>query len=172
MSDGGGAEGGEPGASVLARGPEVAVAGLLFGVGVVVVIDSLRVGTGWGEDGPRSGYFPFYIGCALLLSSGWVLLSQLLRWSRDSEPFAQRKQIGLVISVLVPMLVYVALIFPLGIYAASALLIGFFMREHGKYRWAPTAAVAMGVPLFFFLVFEKWFLVLLPKGALGRLFGL
>jgi putative tricarboxylic transport membrane protein len=29
---------------------------------VLVLVDSLRVGIGWADDGPRSGYFPFYIG--------------------------------------------------------------------------------------------------------------
>lgn len=158
--------------SVRSRGPELAVGALLFGLGVMVVADSLRVGTGWGDDGPRSGYFPFYIGCALLLSSGWTIFSQLRRWNSDTEEFAERSQITLVISVLVPMVVYVGLIFPLGIYLASTLLIAFFMIKHGKYRIPATAAVGVGVPLFFFLVFEKWFLVPLPKGVLGRLLGL
>jgi hypothetical protein len=165
-------DGAEGSPSIRTRGPELAVGALLFGLGILVVTDSIRVGTGWGDDGPRSGYFPFYIGCALLLSSGWIVLSQLLRWARDTEEFAERSQIGLVISVLVPMLVYVGLIFPLGIYVASALLIGYFMFRHGKYRLPATSAVALGVPLFFFLVFEKWFLVPLPKGALGQLVGL
>ena len=45
------------------------------------------------------------------------------------------------------------------------------MRRHGRYSWAPTPGVARGVPLFFFLVFERWFLVPLPKGPLERLLG-
>ena len=75
-------------------------------------------------------------------------------------------------AVLVPMVVYVALIFGIGIYIASALLIGYFMFRYGRYRWAVTLPVAIGVPLFFFVVFERWFLVLLPKGPLERLLGL
>ena len=31
-----------------------------------------------------------------------------------------------------------------------------------------TAAVAVGVPLFFYGVFERWFLVPLPKGPIAR----
>ena len=46
------------------------------------------------------------------------------------------------------------------------------MRRHGGYRWGPVAAVSVGVPLVVFLVFERWFLVLLPKGPLEHLFGL
>jgi putative tricarboxylic transport membrane protein len=69
------------------------------------------------------------------------------------------------------MLAYVALIFPLGIYVASALLIGYFMRRYGKYRWAITLVVSIGVPLLFFVVFERWFLVPLPKGVVERALG-
>jgi putative tricarboxylic transport membrane protein len=153
------------------RWPEVAVAGFLMAVGVLVIVDAMRVGTGWSDDGPRSGYFPFFIGCALLASSGWVLVQQLVTWSRSNPAFAERSQLAQVIAVLVPMTVYVALIYPLGIYLASALLIAYFMKRYGAYGIPLTAAVALGVPLFFFLVFERWFLVPLPKGPIERLIG-
>ena len=154
------------------RWPELAVSGFLLILGGMVVADSLRVGIGWAEDGPRSGYFPFYIGLILLASSGTVFVKQLLRWKRDDEVFAEREQIRLVIAVLVPMVLYVGAIFVLGIYVSSAVLIGYFMARYGKYRWAITLPVAIGVPLVFFLVFERWFLVPLAKGPLERLLGL
>ena len=159
-------------ASLSARWPEMLMAALLFAVAVLVIVDSVRVGTGWGDDGPKSGYFPFYIGLMLAASSGWIMLNQLRRWSSDRTVFAEHEQLRLVMAVLVPMVVYVALIFGIGIYVASALLIGYFMLRYGKYRWAITLPVAIGVPLFFFLVFEKWFLVLLPKGPIERMLGL
>ena len=130
------------------------------------------MGIGWADDGPRSGYFPFYIGLILLASSGTVFVKQLLAWKRDDAVFAGREQMLLVIAVLVPIVVYVAAIFVLGIYVSSALLIGYFMVRYGKYRWAVTLPVALGVPLLFFGVFERWFLVPLAKGPLERLMGL
>ncbi|MGQ0512264.1 MAG: tripartite tricarboxylate transporter TctB family protein [Betaproteobacteria bacterium] len=159
------------GPSVGTRWPELVVAALLVLVALLVIKDSLRVGIGWADDGPRSGYFPFYIGLLLLASSGSVLLRQLWRWREADAAFAGRGQIALVVSMLVPMLVYLGLIFGLGIYVASALLIGFFMFRHGKYGATLTLPVALGVPLVFFLVFERWFLVSLPKGPLERLLG-
>jgi putative tricarboxylic transport membrane protein len=60
----------------------------------------------------------------------------------------------------------------IGIYIAVALLIGYFMRATASYGWPLTAAVALGVPLFFFLVFERWFLVALPKGPVEAWLGL
>jgi putative tricarboxylic transport membrane protein len=159
------------------RWPELAVAGLLLGVGGLVVADSLRIGIGWAEEGPQSGYFPFYIGLMLIASSGWVALSELLRWRATSAPggqeaFCTREQAGLVWAMLWPIGVYVGGIQLLGIYVASALLIGYFMVRHGRYRWALTVPVAVGVPLLFFIVFERWFLVPLAKGPLERLIGL
>jgi putative tricarboxylic transport membrane protein len=154
------------------RWPELGLALFLLLIGALVVMDSLRVGIGWADDGPRSGYFPFYIGLLLIGASGWVLLRQLWRWKGADPVFAARGQLAGVIAVFVPMVAYVALIAGLGIYVASALLIGYFMRRHGRYGWLPTAAVAVGVPLVVWAVFERWFLVLLPKGPLERLIGL
>ncbi|MBK9364324.1 MAG: tripartite tricarboxylate transporter TctB family protein [Rubrivivax sp.] len=158
-------------ADVTVRWPEVGVAALLLLIAALVIADSLRVGIGWADDGPRSGYFPFYIGLMLAGTSAWTLVGQLLRWRRTTAVFADRGQLAMVLAVLWPMVLYVGLIAGLGIYAASAMLITYFMRRHGRYGWAPTAGVALGVPLFFFLVFERWFLVPLPKGPLERLLG-
>ena len=158
--------------SVGTRWPELGVAAFLMALAGLVIADSLRVGIGWADDGPRSGYFPFYIGLLLMSASGWILLSQLWRWRRDSPVFATRAQLAQVLAVFWPMLLYVALIFPLGIYIASALLIAYFMLRYGKYRTAITLPVSVGVPLLFFLVFERWFLVPLPKGPIERLLGL
>jgi putative tricarboxylic transport membrane protein len=158
--------------AVGSRWPEAIVSGLLAGVAVLVIVDSLRVGNGWADDGPQSGYFPVYIGLLLLASSGAVLLGTLFRWRRDNPAFAERSQLRSVCAVLVPMTAYVAAIAWLGIYVASFALIAWFMRRHGKYGWPATAAVSLAVPLVVYAVFERWFLVLLPKGPLETLLGL
>lgn len=160
---------GEP--TISSRWSEIGVAVFLAVLAALVIADSLRVGIGWADDGPRSGYFPFAIGVILLAASTWVLASQLLRWRRDHAEFAQRAQLASVFAVLLPMVVYVAMIKPVGIYLASALLIAWFMRRHGPYRWLITLPVSVGVPLLFFLVFERWFIVPLPKGPIERALG-
>jgi putative tricarboxylic transport membrane protein len=153
------------------RGPELGVAAFLLVIAVMVVTDSLRVGIGWADDGPRSGYFPFYIGLFLLLASGSILVSTLFNWRRLTAVFAEREQLVTVFAVLIPMVVYVGGTAVIGIYIASLLLIGYFMRRYGKFGWPVTAAVSVGVPLVFFMVFERWFLVPLPKGPIERLLG-
>jgi hypothetical protein len=152
------------------RGFEVAVAVLLQVIAVMVIVDSIRVGNGWADDGPKAGYFPFYIGLLLFAAATWVLINAL-RGGKSDPPFATREELTRVVSMFIPMLVYVAGIALLGIYVASALLIAFFMIRHGRYRWPLTAAVSLGVPILLFLVFERWFLVPLPKGPLEALVG-
>ena len=152
------------------RGFEVAVAVLLQVIAVMVIVDSIRVGNGWADDGPKAGYFPFYIGLLLFAAATWVLINAL-RGGKSDPPFATREELTRVVSMFIPMLVYVAGIALLGIYVASALLIAFFMIRHGRYRWPLTAAVSLGVPILLFLVFERWFLVPMPKGPLEALVG-
>ena len=60
----------------------------------------------------------------------------------------------------------------LGLYVASFLLIAVFMKWLGRYSWTLTLGVAIAVPLIAFVMFEKWFLVPLPKGPIEELLGL
>ncbi len=158
--------------SLKLRGPEVGVAALLAAIALLVIADSLRVGIGWADDGPRSGYFPFYIGLFLLAASLAVMIPILLQWRETTAVFAEHAQLRTVFAMLLPMVVYVGGIAGLGIYVSSFLLISYFMRQHGTYRWPSTLAVAAGVPVAFFLVFERWFLVPLPKGPIEQWLGL
>ena len=164
-----GATGAEGGA-VSTRWVELGVALALLVLALVVIGDSLRVGAGWAEDGPKAGYFPFYIGLGLLGASGWTAFTQLRRWQRI-EVFAERAQLRSVAAVMGPMVVHVLLIKFIGLYVASALLIGWFMHRHGEHRLTTKLVVPVAVPLVVFLVFERWFLVPLPKGPLEALFG-
>ena len=158
------------GAPIAARGVELGVGLALMALALLVITDSLRVGAGWADDGPKAGYFPFYIGLALLGSSAWTVATQLMRW-RQVEVFAERSQLRSVAAVMAPMVVHVVLIKFIGLYVASALLIAWFMHRHGQHRLAAKITVPVAVPLVVFLVFERWFLVPLPKGPLEALLG-
>jgi hypothetical protein len=146
------------------------VALVIAGFGVLVVVGSIKAGINWGAEGPRAGFFPFYIGCFILLASMVNLFSAFMDIPRD-KLFAEWGQLGRVLSVIIPTAVFVALIPTIGIYVSSAMLIALFMRWLGKYSWAIVAAVSVGVPIGTFGVFEKWFLVPLPKGPVETMLG-
>jgi putative tricarboxylic transport membrane protein len=128
------------------RWPELLMAFVLMGLGILVIVDSLRVGIGWADDGPRSGYFPFYIGLALFASSAWIAITQLRRW-KTHQLFAEKSQLADVWAIAWPMVIYVGLVAGLGIYVASAALIAYFMLRHGKHKLLLTLLVALGVPI-------------------------
>jgi putative tricarboxylic transport membrane protein len=156
---------------VSTRAADIVVALILVGVGALVITDSLRLGIGWAEDGPRSGYFPFYTGLLIVLSSLGTIGLALFGRGKSSGPFVGRAQLRDVLKVLAPSAAYVALIGFIGIYVASALFIGTFMRWLGRFRWHTIIIVSIAVPFSFFLMFEIWFLVPLPKGPLENLLG-
>ena len=151
------------------RSVEVGVAAFMALLALIGIYGSIKVGIGWGGEGPRAGFFPFYVSIIVLIACAINLISVL---AMDKERvFAEWGQLRQVLSVLVPTIVYVGLIPYLGIYVSSALLIAFFMRLFGRYGWIVTVAVSVAVPVLTFLMFETWFLVPLPKGPLERMLG-
>jgi hypothetical protein len=154
------------------RWVEVVVALLIALGGAIVIIDSIRVGITWAADGPRAGYFPFYIGCLLVAAGLYVVVQTLLHWRKlAGKVFVTRARLKPILLMLIPTVAFVILIRWLGLYVASFIYIGGFMLWQGKYRWPPTLAVSAGLPIALFLVFELWFLVPLPKGPLEHLLG-
>jgi hypothetical protein len=147
----------------------VALATGLFGC--VVMYGSMQVGIGWGVEGPKAGFFPFYVGLTIVGCS----VVNLIRVFADTKPdwvFASWSQLRSVMSVVLPTAVYVGSLPYLGIYLTSMILIGSFMKWLGRYPWPITIAISIGVPLVAYLTFEKWFLVPLPKGPIEDWLGL
>ena len=150
------------------RGVEIGVAAFMALLALIGVYGSIKVGIGWGDEGPRAGFFPFYVSILVLIACV-INVASVVTISGEGKLFAEWGQLRQVVSVLVPTAVYVGLVPYLGIYVSSALLIAFFMRWFGHYSWIVSAAVAVLVPILTFLMFEIWFLVPLPKGPLEQM---
>ena len=181
-------------ALVSTRTMEIVAALLFLLASGIVLYDSNRLGFNWVErEGPASGYFPFYV--ALIMAGASAI--NLVRAVFNLEPggdgiFVSRRAFGRVLAVFVPTLLYVALIggvslgpieLPwlgtlgpvavphLGIYVASAIFIFGFMLAVGRENLLKSFGVATISPIALFLMFEKWFLVPLPKGPLEAWLG-
>lgn len=154
---------------------ELLTAAALMGLGGVVIADAVRLGIGWGDEGPRSGFFPFWLAVGLTATAA-VLVVQAWR-SAPARPLVSRERLRPVLTVLGPLAGFVVLIDPpgpwggLGLYAAAGLYLAFSMRWIGRYRWITVLPVAVLVPVIAFLVFERWFLVPMPKGPLEAWLG-
>jgi len=151
------------------RAAELVTASVLIFLGGVVLFDAVRIGVGWGPDGPRSGFFPFWLALIMVIVCGVILVQAAL--DHRGKSFVSREQLNSVLKVLWPATAAVALMHFVGLYVASALYMGFYMRWVGRHSWVAVVAIALGIPIGSFLVFEKWFLVPMPKGPLEHLLG-
>jgi hypothetical protein len=149
---------------------EIITAVCVLALGIVGVVDSLRLGHRWADDGPQAGYFPFYISAIICIAAVWILVRAFVKPNRGS--FLTGAQIKPVLSLFIPLVVYCVLISLVGIYVASVLFIAYCMRTMGKYSWVKTVLVPVAIMAFFFAVFEIWFKLPLPKGPIEALLGL
>ncbi|MFO1161426.1 MAG: tripartite tricarboxylate transporter TctB family protein [Reyranellaceae bacterium] len=152
------------------RQVEVGVAAFILLLGAITIFGSLKVGIGWGAEGPQSGFFPFWVGLLIVVSSVVNLVRALAQPALAL--FAEWSQIRQVLKIVWPMVLYVAAVPWLGIYVSSFLLTAGFMRWLGRYGWPLTLAISVGLQLLTYTTFEKWFLVPLPKGPLEDMLGL
>ena len=146
------------------RTVEIGVAIAMMVFGATVIAGSLQVGIGWGPEGPKAGFFPFYLGVAIILASIMNLVQATAQNPR--KLFAEWSQLVSVLSVVIPTAIYVVAVPWTGIYAASLILIWAFMMWLRRYSVAMSAAVSIGTVVAIYFMFEKWFLVPLPKGPI------
>jgi putative tricarboxylic transport membrane protein len=151
------------------RTVDVLTAVVLMLLGGVVIADSVRLGIGWGTDGPKSGFFPFWLALLMLAACALILVQSIRR--KSSAPFVTREQLSPVLKVLWPAAAAVALMQFVGLYVASALYMAFYMRLVGRHGWLVVIGLAVLVPVVTFFVFETWFLVPMPKGPLEAWLG-
>jgi hypothetical protein len=152
------------------RSVEVGVTIAIALFGLIIIVGSLDVGIGWGAEGPKSGFFPFYLGVIIIAASA-VNLVEAARKSGE-KTFADWSQLRKVLAITIPTTIYVAVIPWTGVYVSSLLLIAVFMMWLGSYRPLYAVALAAIIMVAIYLTFEKWFLVPLPKGPIEDFFGL
>ncbi len=148
------------------RTMEIVVAALLLLLGLAFAWGSYTLGAGWSDDGPQSGYFPFYINLLVVIASA-VTLVQAWR-GKTPQPraaFVTHGQLRQIMSVLIPATVYVLGVQLFGIYLASAVYIAVFMVWLGKYSWIKSIALGLTISVAVYFMFEVWFKVSLHKGS-------
>ncbi|HYN13290.1 MAG TPA: tripartite tricarboxylate transporter TctB family protein, partial [Burkholderiales bacterium] len=112
------------------------------------------------------------IGLIICIASLVNIVLALRVPAAQSKTFVKVGQLKLVLTVLIPTAIYAALVTWIGIYVSSVLFIGFFMRWLGKYPWWKVIAVSVVTVVVFYVIFEMWFKVPLPKGPLESWLGL
>ncbi|HWT77813.1 MAG TPA: tripartite tricarboxylate transporter TctB family protein [Candidatus Methylomirabilis sp.] len=149
------------------RKADAIVALIILAIGIVVLYDAVRLGIfGWTISGPAPGMYVGLLGTGVTVGS-LLILWQTFRKGRKgapNKPFIQPGGLKPVLYVSVPAAVMVLLTEFIGIYIAAGLYLAIYMRWIGSHRWITVAAVSILVPLVSYIVFERIFLIPLPKG--------
>ena len=159
-------------ALVTNRTIDIAVALIFMALAALFMFDCVRIDFGWVDgQGPAGGFFPFYISLFMTLASLANLQRAVTRTEPDGdEVFVTRKGMMRVLAVLMPTAAYVLAIQYLGIYVSSAIFITLFMIAARTPVWR-AGLVGFGTALALFMMFERWFLVPLPKGSIEAMLG-
>jgi hypothetical protein len=144
----------------------LAFAAFLVAAGVLFVREASQLPTGWTPSGPGPGFFPFWLAAGFTVSGLAVLVRSWTSAAKDGEPFLPPGALPRVAVVFLPMVAIVAFIDYLGIYLGGLLYLLGYTRLVGRHPWPLVLAVSVGVPLVLFFIFERWFLMPLPKGVL------
>jgi hypothetical protein len=151
------------------KAADLTTAAVLFLLAGIVVVDALRLGIGWGTDGPQSGFFPFWLAVAAMAAC--VAIAAQAARRATTRPFVTRAQASPVLKVLGPAAGLVAAMEFVGLYVASAVYIGLYMRWIGRHAWWLVVGLSLAIPVVAFVIFERWFLVPMPKGPLENWLG-
>jgi len=138
-------------------------------LGVIVIADSIRLGFMWGRTGPESGFFPFYLGVGVVISSLIVFFNVFTLYKKEGagKPLMPPGALKSILWVLIPSTAMVMLMEFVGLHIAAALYLGFYMRVIGKIGWVTTLLVSIISPLTLYVTFDKLFLIPLPQGLWG-----
>jgi putative tricarboxylic transport membrane protein len=155
------------------RTMDIVVALALLGIAAIGIIESRNIGYGWEEGvGPAAGFFPFIVCALLAISSIYNLAMALLKKNEDwDEDFVTIAGFRRILFIIMPLVLFIAAIHYIGIYVASAIFIAGFMIAFGQNGILKSTLVGIAVPLALFFMFERWFLVPLPKGPLEAMLG-
>ena len=159
----------EPRAVASTRAVDIVVSLLLLAFAALMGWDNWKSGAGWASDGPKAGYFPFYLSLLLGGASLFGLLKAIA--ARAGSLFVNRDQLRRVMQVLVPTFLFCLFTQWLGLYVASFLLIAGFMRWVGAIAWWKSLLTSFLFAAAMFITFDVAFDVIMPKGPLEALLG-
>lgn len=153
------------------RRADTVVAALLVVFALAMIRQATKLPVGWTGIGPGSGFFPFWLSIGVAVASV-AIFRQSLRAPRSAEgeePFIPQRAYKPLLIVLLPMVAVIALMDWLGIYIGGGLYLAGYMRFVGRFRWPTVLVISVAIPTVLFFIFEKWFLLPLPKGSLLEL---
>lgn len=154
---------------MITRTADIVVAVILMAIGLLVTYDALRLGAGWGLEGPKAGFFPFLM--SILVVGGCIIIIRQAVKGKSSgkgeKSFVLPGGLKPALTVFIPALGMVIVTEIVGLYIAAMIYLAAYIGLVGRFRWQTVLLVSIPIPLIFYVVFEKIFLIPLPMGSYG-----
>lgn len=133
-----------------------------LGLLVIIAIEVRELGSGWGDNGPQPGFFPFGLALVMSLAAIGAFAQALIR--KDSRPFFEvRQEIVDLLKVGLPLALAIASVPWLGLYIMCALYITLFAWWYGRFRWYSSLAAGPAVAFALYLILFRGFHISMPK---------
>jgi hypothetical protein len=107
------------------------------------------------------------IGCLIVIAQALARKGV----SSSDKPFIPKGAIKPVLNVVVPAALMVIITEYIGLYIAAGLYLAVYMRWIGRHRWGTVIFLSIIIPLSTYFLFDKLFLVPMPRGILGDMIG-
>ncbi|HXF82545.1 MAG TPA: tripartite tricarboxylate transporter TctB family protein [bacterium] len=151
------------------RTAETVFAAFLLLAAGILLREALRLPIAWTAIGPGVGFFPFWLAVGVSLQAVIVLVRSLRAPAPPAgraAPFIEREAFKPLLIAFLPMVAVIGTLHYLGLYLGGALYLAGYMLFVGRHHGLTVAAVAILIPLALFFIFERWFLMPMPKGLL------
>ncbi len=151
------------------KAADILVAAIILCLGLVIGWDALRLGSGWGADGPKAGFFPFIMAVLVVLGC-LVIIRQAMKGTssvKGNKPFVPPGGMKPVLTVFIPACGMVLLTEVVGLYISAIIYLATYIKIVGGYKWRTVLLVSILVPAVFYWMFEKIFLIPMPMGMFG-----
>lgn len=148
--------------NVTLRHAELAAGAGFVVLALVILWQSVGLGAGWDDSGPRPGFFPVSLAVLMGLGGGAAFLAAL----RGPDPgpfFEERQEVVDLLKVGVPAALAIATVPYLGLYIMTIIYLGAFGPWYGGYRWYLTVPGAMVGAAVLYWGLERGFRIPLPK---------
>lgn len=155
------------------RKAEIICAVIIMCIGILVVYDSVRLNIGWGMNGPDPGFFPFILGMIVVIGCIYTIAQAIARKgiAKSDKPFIPKGALKPILNVIIPASLMVLLTEYIGLYISAGLYMAVYMRWIGRNRWTTVLILSISIPLITYFVFDKVFLIPMPKGSLEGIIG-
>ena len=137
-----------------------------------MAFDNWRTGMGWAPDGPRAGYFPFYLSVILGAASLYGLVGVAREPRRRGAKLRHPRPVAPRAAGVRPDLSVLSLHPVAGpLYREPPAGRGLHARSSDASRWWKSLLTSFIFTLAMFITFEVAFDVIMPKGPVEALFG-